>query len=118
MKVACRAETAQVRRFARPVDGALALDARRAMRMAGWREARKGRARRSATGGKSPKRNPSKRLAHVDWRNLQRLAVLRDRAPGDQDSLLAEHVGDLAVGKRYFRVFGGDQLLDQRANRR
>lgn len=31
-------------------------------------------------------------------RNAQRLAVLRDGAPGDDESLLAEQVGDAAVG--------------------
>src|SRR6185437_13128949 len=43
-------------------------------------------------------------LPHVHRRDLQRLAVFRDRAPSDEDALLAEHVGDLAVGERRLRI--------------
>ena len=38
------------------------------------------------------------RLSLRHRRNAQRLAVLRDGAPGDDESLLAEQVGDAAVG--------------------
>ncbi len=57
------------------------------------------------------------RLAQVHGRDLQRFPVLGDRAPGDDDALLAQHLGDPAVGQRRLRVLRADQLLDQRADR-
>src|SRR5713226_8591601 len=59
----------------------------------------------------------SKRLSHADGRDLQRLPVLGDGAAGDHDALLAQDLRDLAVRKRFARVLGGDQLLDQGPDR-
>src|SRR3989454_409150 len=50
-------------------------------------------------------------------RHLQRLTVVCNRAAGHYDALLAEDLGDARVRKRGFRVLGGHQLLDQRADR-
>src|SRR6266705_3072800 len=56
-------------------------------------------------------------LSLVDGRNLQRLPVLRDRAPRHHDTLLAEDLRDARVRERRARVLGGDQLLDQGPDR-
>jgi len=45
------------------------------------------------------------------------LDVIR-RYARDDDALLAENFGELAVRERFLRVLGTDELLDQRANRR
>src|SRR5205807_4516423 len=57
------------------------------------------------------------RLTQIDWRYLQRYAIFRDRPPRDDDPLISEEVRDAAVGERYVAVLGGNELLDQRANR-
>src|SRR3977135_2517490 len=57
------------------------------------------------------------RLAQIDWWYLQRFTIFCDRPPRDHDSLVAEEVRDAAVGERCVTVLGGDELLDQRANR-
>src|SRR5450755_1500743 len=58
-----------------------------------------------------------KRRAQVHRRNMQRIAVLGDSAASYHDALLAKNLGDLAVGKRPAAVLGGNQLLEQRADR-
>eukprot|EP01136_Pigoraptor_vietnamica_P012868 Opistho-1_new@53237 len=57
------------------------------------------------------------RAPQVGRRDLQRLAVLRHRAARHLDALLLQHAAELAVRQRLLRVFGTDQLLDQRAHR-
>src|SRR6266849_684569 len=61
--------------------------------------------------------NELHRLAQIDWRYLQRFAVFRDRPPRDDDPLIAEEVRNAAVGERCVAVLGGNELLDQGANR-
>src|SRR6266700_585513 len=58
------------------------------------------------------------RFAHVDGWNLQRFPVLRDRPPRDEDTLIAEEVGNPAVGQRRLGILGANELLDQRPDRR
>src|ERR671915_718703 len=59
----------------------------------------------------------SQGLSLVYGRDLQGLAILRDRAPRDHDALLAEDLRDARVRQRRARVLGGDELLDERADR-
>src|SRR5512145_508232 len=59
----------------------------------------------------------SKRLSLVDGRNLQRFAVLCNRAPRDHDALLAEDLGDARVRQRRLRILRGNELLDERPDR-
>src|SRR5689334_20322213 len=68
--------------------------------------------------GPPSKARGSERLTQIYGRNVQRLPVLRDRAPGDHDPLLPEDLGNLAVRERPLRVLGCDQLLDERADGR
>src|SRR5207244_13106064 len=58
----------------------------------------------------------SERLAEVDGRNLQRLPVLRNSSPGDEDALITKQIRDPAVGQRCLGILGADQLLDQCAD--
>src|SRR5882672_707209 len=64
------------------------------------------------------RRATSKGFPHADRGNLQRLSVLGDGAARDHDALLPQNLRDLAVRQRSFAVFRGDQLLDQRTDRR
>src|SRR2546427_10897790 len=61
--------------------------------------------------------SPLQGFSLIDRRDLQRLTVFCNRAAGHYDTLLAEDLGDARVRKRGFRVLGGHQLLDQRADR-
>src|SRR5689334_532877 len=64
------------------------------------------------------RRDRSKGLPHADRRNLQRLPVLGYRSPRDDDALLAQYFGDLAVREGTLRVLRGDELFDERADGR
>src|SRR5258706_5948281 len=59
----------------------------------------------------------SDRLAQVGGLDVHGLPVFGDGAARDLDSLLGEDVGDAVVGERLPHVLGGDQLLDERADR-
>ena len=44
--------------------------------------------------------------------DVELLAIFRDRAPCDLDALAGELFGERVVGKRFGRIFLGDELLD------
>src|SRR3954464_9771361 len=46
-----------------------------------------------------------------------RLAIFRDRAPGDVEALAPEHFHQLVVGKDSVRILGRDQGLDPALHR-
>jgi hypothetical protein len=56
-------------------------------------------------------------LAEVGGLYVHRLAVLGDRAARNLDALLRQDVGDAVIGERLLAVLGGDELLDERADR-
>src|SRR5258705_3718789 len=60
----------------------------------------------------------SKGFPHAHRRNLQGLSVLGDGTARDHDALLTQNLRDLAVRQGSLAVFRGDELLDQRADRR
>src|SRR5689334_25099934 len=57
----------------------------------------------------------TKRLPLVRRRYRQALAVFRDCAPGDIDSLIVQQLRDLAVAQGLLIVFGRDHFLDHGA---
>src|SRR5260221_13333367 len=63
-------------------------------------------------------RDGSDTLAEIRGLDVHRLAVFRHRAACDLDALLPQDVGNAVVRERLLAVLGGDQLLDERADRR
>src|SRR3974377_2043697 len=55
------------------------------------------------------RRSRSTTLPNADRGNLERLPVLGDRASSDDDALLAQDFGDLAVRQRALGILRGDQ---------
>src|SRR5688572_6947120 len=51
-------------------------------------------------------------MPQARWKDLELVAVLRDRAPGQRDSLRRQRVGDLLVRVRVLCVLGLDHPLD------
>ena len=82
-----------------------------------------GRGNRHAAGAGSALRPPRRAAAAgeatppLDRGDLEKLAVLGDRAARDLQALAHEQAGDLRVGERVGRVLGVDHSLDHAADR-
>ena len=61
---------------------------------------------------------PDLEAAHFDARHAHERSVLRDRAPRDAQALLRQQRRELRIRQRTRRIFGRDELLQQRAHRR